>query len=182
MQQLFRGKLFNLQIALKKLNSQLYIGMEKIPAEVNYFFQNQGFVIVSTIDSQGQIHCSAKGIARIEEEGKVYLIDLYQANTFRNLQNNPTITITAVDERRFKGYALKGKARIVEKKDLGEPILKEWDEKVVKRISDRLIKNIQEDKKASNHPEARFPEAKYLIVMSVEQIIDLSPAHLKEKT
>jgi uncharacterized pyridoxamine 5'-phosphate oxidase family protein len=153
--------------------------MSKISPEVINFLNNQGFVVVSTIDSQGSINSSAKGIVKVEEEGKVYLIDLYRASTFSNLRNNPTVTITAIDERRFKGYSLKGKAQIVESKDLHENILKEWEDKVVSRISKRLISNIQEDKKASHHPEARLPEAKYLIVMSVEQVIDLTPAHLK---
>jgi len=137
--------------------------MTKISAEVINFLDRQGFVVVSTIDSQGTINSSAKGIVKVEEDDKVYLIDLYRANTFSNLRDNPTITITAIDERRFKGYSLKGRAQVVEGKDVDDNIIKEWEDRVVSRISKRLVSDIQEDKKASNHPEARFPKPSILL-------------------
>jgi len=40
--------------------------MVELPSEIIEFFHKQGFVIVSTLDSQGKIHCSAKGIVGIE--------------------------------------------------------------------------------------------------------------------
>jgi hypothetical protein len=57
--------------------------------------------------------------------------------------------------------------------------VKSWEEKVVKRVSTRVIKNIQKDTQGKHHPEAQFPHPKYLIVMEVDEIIDLTPAHLK---
>ena len=143
------------------------------------FLHKQGFVIVSTIDSNGAIHCSAKGIVGIDKEGRVYLIDLYRTHTFSNLQANPTMSITAVDERRFAGYALKGKAQIVERKKIKSHIIKKWEERVVERISKRLIKNVQEERKSSSNPESHLPSPQYLVVFEVEEIVDLTPAHIK---
>ncbi|MBN2119494.1 MAG: pyridoxamine 5'-phosphate oxidase family protein [Candidatus Omnitrophica bacterium] len=155
--------------------------MKELSNDIINFFNKQGFVIVSTIDSQGFIHCSAKGIAGIEKEGKIYVIDLYRGGTFNNLKNNPVVSITAVDEKHFTGYTLKGRARIVEKERLGQDIIREWEERVVKRISQRLIKNIQEEKKNSHHPEAELPPVQYLIEIEVENIVDLTPAHIKRR-
>ena len=114
----------------------------------------------------------------IEEEGKVYLIDLYKAGTFRNLLGNPTISITSVDEHQFKGYTLKGKARIVERDKIEGHIIAEWERRVVDRISKRVIKNIKQDKGSALHPEAKFPHPEYLIEVDVESVVDLSPSHL----
>jgi hypothetical protein len=107
------------------------------------------------------------------------LIDLYRANTYRNLQERPTISITAVDEHLFIGYNLKGKAKIVEREKIKKHIIKKWEEHLIKRISKRLIKNIKEDRRSSHHPEARFPLPQYLIEVDVEDIVDLTPHHLK---
>lgn len=154
--------------------------MKELSLEVVNFLEKQGFAIVSTLDSRGGIHCAAKGIVGIEKKGKVYLIDLYNANTFKNLQKRPVISITAVDEHLFSGYTLKGKAKIIAREKIEEHIIKKWEERVIKRISKRLIRNLRDDKKSFHHPEARFPHPKYLIEVDVEAVVDLAPQHLKK--
>lgn len=153
--------------------------MEKISEDIIHLFKKQGFAIVSTIDSKGRIHCSAKGIAGIEEEGKVYIVDLYHKQTFANLKNNPLTSITAIDEHAFTGYTLKGVSKIVERADIHKHVIKNWEDKIVQRISERVVKNIKGDRKTSHHPEARLPRPRYLIVMEVEEIVDLTPKRLK---
>ena len=151
----------------------------KLTQEIISFLKNQGFVIVSTLDPTGAIHCSAKGIADISDGGKICLIDLYKTKTFTNIKSNPTITITAIDEHAFLGFALSGKAYIVEREKIKDYIIKEWEDKVINRISNRVIKNIKNDKSSTQHPESYFPSPQYLIEMDVEEAIDLAPACLK---
>ncbi|MBU2103235.1 MAG: pyridoxamine 5'-phosphate oxidase family protein [Candidatus Omnitrophota bacterium] len=148
----------------------------KLSKDIIHFFEKQGFVIVSTLDeSCGSIHCSAKGIGSITPAGKIYLIDLYRSKTFRNLQANSTVSLTAVDEHHFIGYTLKGKARIIEREKIKNYIIKQWEERVTARISRRLIKNVRGDKRFARHPEARFPAPQYLIVVEVTAVVDLAP-------
>lgn len=154
--------------------------MKELPADIINFLEKQGFVIVSTLDKNGSIHCSAKGIVGLEKEGRVYLIDIYRKKTLANLKRNPTLSLTAVDEHHFVGYTLKGRAKIVEKEKIEDRIIKRWEERVVARISKRIIGNIRADRKFSHQPEARFPFPKYLIVVEVEHIVDLAPAHLRK--
>ena len=155
--------------------------MKEIPIEVINFLHKQSFVLVSTIDANSYIHCAAKGIVHIEKEGKVYLIDLYRGSTFKNLKNNPTLSITSIDEQHFKGFTLKGKASMVEKNDFDASHIKAWEEKVIKRISQRLIKSVQDEKGNASHPEAHLPPVQYLIELKVEEIVDLTPAHIKRQ-
>ncbi|RKY43682.1 MAG: hypothetical protein DRP80_04550 [Candidatus Omnitrophota bacterium] len=151
-----------------------------LPLAVANFLKRQSFVIVSTLDEKGRIHSSAKGIVSIDEKGNIYIIDLYKKKTFKNLQNNRTISITAVDEKRFLGFSVKGKAKIVEKKDIPEIVIKEWDKKVVERISKRLIRHVQDQKENLLHPEAKFPLPEYLIVVEPQELVDLSPQELRK--
>ena len=147
--------------------------------EICSFLHRQGFVIVSTIDKNGSIHNSCKGIVRIEKTGRIYLMDLYIHRTFRNLRRNQNISITAVDEHGFAGYCLKGKARILKEKELEPGIIRDWEEKITSRITQRLIKNIKGEKGHPSHPEASLPKPKYVIRIEVQKVIDLIPASFK---
>jgi uncharacterized pyridoxamine 5'-phosphate oxidase family protein len=153
--------------------------MKRLNDEIVSFFQNQGCVIVSTIDGNGFSHSSCKGIIKINYNGKVYLLDLYKANTFENLKRNPRISITAVDEHKFAGYCLKGRAQVVTGTKLNSDIVKAWEDRITGRLTRRLLKNIREEKGHARHPEILLPGPQYLIVMEVEEIVDLTPHHLK---
>ena len=154
--------------------------MKQLSEEVLSFFQQQNFVIVSTLDEKGKIHCSAKGLADLTSDGKAYIFDLYRTNTFKNLKRNlGVVSITAIDEQRFMGFTLKGKAEFVEGNAIAKDLVKKWESKVVHRISNRLIRNIQKEVSSPSHPESKFPQPQYLAIIEVEEIIDLAPRHLK---
>ncbi|MCM8792818.1 MAG: pyridoxamine 5'-phosphate oxidase family protein [Candidatus Omnitrophica bacterium] len=146
----------------------------RIPKKVVDFLGSQSFVIVSTLDKDGSIHNSCKGVVGIDKKGVIYLLDLYKAHTYKNLKSRHYISITAVDEDRFEGYCLKGKAEFL-KEDLIEPeIIKLWDTNITRRITNRIIKTLQGQKSHSGHPEVNFPKPKYLIKMKVEKIVSLA--------
>jgi general stress protein 26 len=154
--------------------------MKELAPEIIHFFHNQGFVIVSTIDKKGGIHNSCKGIVRVEPEGKVYLLDVYRAMTFQNLKQNPHISITAVDEHRFKGYCLKGSAKTIALDKLNPDILTVWEERVTSRITQRVLRNVRGEKGHPSHPEVKLPKPEYLILMEVEKVVDLTPHKLRK--
>lgn len=153
--------------------------MKKLNQGIISFFHKQPYTIVTTIDEKGCPHNSCKGIVDIEENGKVYLLDVYKERTYENLKQNPHISITAVDEHKFVGYCLKGVAKMVKEKDVHSDTVKKWEEKITKRISLRLLKNIQGQKGHPRHPEALLPKPEYLIAVEVEEIVDLTPHHIR---
>ncbi|MDD2688714.1 MAG: pyridoxamine 5'-phosphate oxidase family protein [Candidatus Omnitrophica bacterium] len=152
--------------------------MQKLADEVIQFFHHQNFAIVTTIDKRGYPHNSCKGVIQINEDGKVYLLDLYKAITFENLKINPHMSITGVDEHKFKGYCLKGRAKIVTSKGLNQRLIKAWEERIAGRITQRLIKNVSGLKGHPRHPEALLPKPEYLIAVEVEEVVDLTPHHI----
>lgn len=153
--------------------------MKRLSAGIVNFFQNQGYVVVSTIDRDGGLHNACKGIVDIKSNGRIYLFDLYKGKTFENLESNPHISITAVDEHKFAGYCLKGKARIITGEKISPQIMKAWEDRIASRLTRRVIRNIHEGKGHPRHPEALLPRPEYLIVMDTEGAIDLTPGHLK---
>ena len=154
--------------------------MKVLPDDISRFFHKASFVVVSTVGKNKMPHNSCKGIVKIDKKGRVYLLDLYRMRTFANLKQNPHISITAVDERSFKGWCLKGKAKIAGKQKLKQDVMKAWEERIAARITQRVIKNMTEEKKGhGRHPEAQLPGPEYMIVMDVEEIVDLMPHHMK---
>jgi general stress protein 26 len=156
--------------------------MKKLPQAVIQFFQNQGFVIVSTVGDDGIPHNSCKGILKISSDGQVYLLDLYKAQTYKNLKRNPKISITAVDEHQFKGYSLKGKAKILLGDKLSSDIIKLWDDRITGRVTKRIMRNIREEKGLTHHAEVLLPQPEYMIVMEPEEIIELTPSNLRQRS
>jgi len=154
--------------------------MKNIPAAIVDFLQFQGFVIISSIDKQGFPHNSCKGIVKIDKRGEIYLIDVYHGLTCQNIKREPKISICAVDEHKFMGYCLKGKARIMPDDKISHEIIKFWEDNITSRLAKRLLKNLAEEKSRSHHPEASLPEPKHLISVVVEEIVDLAPNHLRK--
>jgi predicted pyridoxine 5'-phosphate oxidase superfamily flavin-nucleotide-binding protein len=154
--------------------------MKALTDEIVRFFQKQHFVIISTVDSNGIPHNSCKGIVKINKGGRIYLLDLYRWRTYANLKHNRHISITGVDEHKFKGWCLKGKAKIIGEKRLKPDIIKAWEARIANRITQRLLKNIKtEEKGHSRHPESQLPKPEYMIVMEIEEIVNLIPGHVK---
>lgn len=155
--------------------------MKRLTDEIIRFFQNQGFVIVSTMDGNGRIHNSCKGVVKLESKGLVYLLDLYRQRTYANLKRNPHISITAVDEHKFIGYCLKGKAKIIPEEKIMPSLIKAWEERITNRLTSRVLRNIRGEKGHLRHPEALLPKQEYMIVMKAEEIIDLVPHQIKQE-
>ena len=155
--------------------------MKALPREIVQFFHKQRFVIVSTVDSNNTPHNACKGIVDIDQKGIIYLLDLYRGKTLANLERNPNISVTVVDEHKFIGYCLKGIAAIVDKKLLNPHIIRYWEKKIASRITHRLLKNIHDEvvKGHSRHPESLLPKPEYMISMEVNEIVNLIPSHIK---
>lgn len=156
--------------------------MKKIPEDIIRFFLAQSFVIVSTVDKDGCPHNSCKGIVEMESGGRVYLLDLYKAVTHENLERNPRVSLTAIDEHKFKGYCLKGKAKVMGGDTISLSLLKAWEDRITSRLTQRLLKNVRDEGKGHpRHPEILLPKPEYLLIMEVEEVIDLTPRHLHER-
>jgi len=154
--------------------------MKEIPQGARQILEKQHFLIVSSVDKDGSIDTSAKGILEANPKGRILLLDLYKGRTYNNVKRNPNVTLTMVDENRFRGFSVKGKARIVKEGTLPKNKLELWHDKVSKRIARRLIKQVKDDLPGGEKiPEASFPMPKYIIEVKVDSIIDLAPGRKK---
>ncbi len=154
--------------------------MKQVPVEIINFFRTQSFVIVASVDKDGFPHSSCKAIVKSDSVGTIYLIDAYHGVTCENIKRNPLVSISAVDEYKFMGYCLKGKARIMPNDNISQEIIKKWENNITSRMAKRLLTDLSKDKSHAHHPEASLPEPEHLIAVEVEQIVDLSVHHLRK--
>ena len=155
--------------------------MKPIPAVILDFLRTQDFVVVSSIDQNGFPHSSCKDIVKIDSSGKIYLIDVYYGLTAENIRNNPRVSISAVDEHKFIGFCLKGKAKIMLDDEISQEFIKSWEDNITSRLTKRLLNNLAQDKSRAHHPEASLPRPKQLISIEVEEIVNLAPHYLKKE-
>jgi len=153
--------------------------MKALSDDIIHFFHKQTFTIISTIDKKGFPHASCKGIVKINKSGRIYLLDLYKSQTFENLKQDPHIAISAVDEHRFRGFSLKGTAKIIRGDRLGSHIITAWEKRITHRITQRVLRNLSGEKGHLGHPEVFLPKPEYMIVMDVKEVVDLTPHHIK---
>ncbi len=154
--------------------------MKQITKEIIDFLHTQDFVIVSSIDKNGFPHSSCKAIVKIDPAGEIYLVDVYFGVTSENIERNSHISISAVDEHKFIGYCLKGKASKMQDGFISQEMIKTWEDNITSRLAKRLLRNLVQDQGQRHHPEASLPRPKHLIVLEVEKIVDLAPYHLKK--
>lgn len=154
--------------------------MKQIPEAITDFLRTQSFAIVCSIDKQGFPHTSCKDIGKIDPQGRVYLIDAYHGVTAENIERNPQISISAVDEHKFIGYCFKGRAKLMPVDNISQEIVKTWENNITSRLAKRLLRNLAGDKGHGHHPEASLPHPKHVIMIEVEEIVDLAPYQIRK--
>ena len=154
-------------------------GNKALPDDVASFFRKQGFTVITTIDEKGLPHNACKGLVDIDADGRVYLLDLYHGRTYNNLKKNPSISVMAADEHKFIGFCLKGKADMVKREDFSPHLMAAWEKRINSRITQRILKEVRGEKGHHSQPEALLPRPAYLIAVNVEEIVNLTPHHIK---
>ena len=88
--------------------------MHKFSDEIKYFIKKY-LAFVATSDGKGIPNVVPKGDIAILDDKHIVFADLYSHQTKNNLTKNPNIAITVVNPASYKGYQLKGKAKIIER-------------------------------------------------------------------
>jgi len=124
--------------------------MAKIPGEVQEFVKNK-MAWVATASPDGTPNVTPKGSVRVLDDEHLIFADLFSLKTGDNLQKNPKVAVTVIDEKKYKGYQLKGAAQLV---DSGP---------VFNQVVEQL-------KKAP----MQLPHPKYVVIITVDSVYDQS--------
>jgi predicted pyridoxine 5'-phosphate oxidase superfamily flavin-nucleotide-binding protein len=133
--------------------------MSKIPDEIKDFLKSY-LAYVATVDEDGMPNVVPKGDIAILNENTIVFADLYSHQTKKNLMKNPRIAISVVNPAGYKGYQIKGRAKIIERGS------KEYD---------KLCSQISEG------GQLRSSDAKYAVKIKVHKIIDIGYGETADK-
>ena len=124
--------------------------MAKTPQEVQEFLPGKmGWVATATPD--GIPNATPKGTVQLLDDEHVIFADLFSLKTRENLEKNPKVAVTVVDEKNFKGHQIKGSAELVDSGPLYDQV-------------------VEELKQAS----MELPSPKYVVKITVDSIYDQS--------
>lgn len=132
--------------------------MVKFSDEIKDFLKNH-LAYVATVNEKGIPNVVPKGDIAILDDNQIVFADLYSHQTKKNLIKNPNIAVTVVNPAGYKGYQLKGKAKIIERG------------KAYNALSEQI----------SEGGQLRHPNAKYAVKIKVNKIIDIGYGETADK-
>ena len=124
--------------------------MAKIPKEVQEFLKGK-MAWVATAASDGMPNTTPKGSVKIINDEQIVFADLFSKKTRENLRANPKVAVTVVDMTTYKGYQIKGSAKILE--------------------SGLLFAQVAEELKKA---PMKLPPLQYVVQITVEAVYDQS--------
>jgi len=124
--------------------------MARIPKEVQEFLQDK-MAWVATATADGVPNATPKGSCRVLDDEHLVFADLFSRKTRENLLQNPKIAVTVVDEKKAKGYQIKGTAELLK--------------------SGPLFEQVAEMLKKAPH---KLPPATYVVKITVDSVYDQS--------
>lgn len=124
--------------------------MPKISEEVKDFLR-QYLCFVATADLKRVPNVVPKGDITVLGLDTLVFADLYKHQTKRNLELNPNIAVTVVNPAGYRGFQLKGKAKIIERGPGYDALTRLVDE----------------------GGQLRHPGAKYAVKVKVTKIINI---------
>ena len=86
---------------------------------------------VATATTDGVPNTTPKGSVQILDDEHLIFADLFSLKTRENLEKNPRIAVTVIDEKSAKGYQIKGVAELI----ASGPLYDQMAEKYVVKIA-----------------------------------------------
>ena len=145
--------------------------MPTIPDKIIELFEKREFVSVATVTPDGRPNTAPKFFFRAKGDF-IYLIDYVLGKTVTNLKENPRVSVSFMDMDSLEAYRLNGAAKLIEKGRIFEQVLKEWDKKMVKMATDRVIDAVKTGKK-HGHYELEMTEKFIILKIKIENIVKI---------
>lgn len=145
--------------------------MPKIREKIEQLLEKREFVSVATATKQGHPNTAPKFFFRAKGDF-IYLIDYVIGKTVANLKENPLVSVSFMDLDSLEAYRLNGKAQIIEKGKVFDKIFEDWNKKLLKFSTDRVLEAVKTGKK-SHHFELEMTEKFVVLKIKIDNIIKI---------
>lgn len=141
---------------------------------IKKLLQGRDFLFLATADMQGIPNVAPKYLIKFEE-GCLYFADYVIGKTWDNIQGNPHVAVSFMDEETRTGYQLKGTADLLTMGKEFENILQELQERQLNEAIERVIEGVR---RARRHALLDFGHNKDSVILRVKvaEIVEISSA------
>lgn len=143
--------------------------MPKINEKLEEILGKREFVSIATVGRDGQPNSVPKFFFRAKGDF-IYLIDYVLGQTVTNLKENPRVSVSFMDTANLEAYRLNGTAKLIGEGRVFKKILQEWDKKLIKLATTRVVEAVQTGKK-SRHYELEVGEKFIILKIKVTDVI-----------
>ncbi len=105
--------------------------------------QNLKVVSVASCDPHGKPNSAPKMLVDVKAPNLVFFIDYKFTQTFSNMQTNPWLSLSFMNDANFTGYRMTGTSVVLESGEEFEAAKKCWDKRVIAYETDRIIQRIR---------------------------------------
>jgi uncharacterized pyridoxamine 5'-phosphate oxidase family protein len=113
--------------------------------KIKDLLKSREFISVATCDLNYKPNAASKFLLKLEDKF-LYLADHVFGRTFKNLKDNPQVSISFADTNTLYGYQINGKAQILESGAEYDKIIKEMRQKQIDSSAKRIIEGVTSGK------------------------------------
>ena len=145
--------------------------MPTITDDIAELLKKREFVSIATAAPDGQPNSVPKFFFRAKGDF-MYLIDYVLGKTVINLEKNPRVSVSFMDMESLEAYRLNGTAKTIREGRVFKKIFQEWDKKLIKLATTRVVEAVQTGKK-SGHYELEMGEKFIVLKIKIASVVKI---------
>src|SRR3989338_6134038 len=127
--------------------------------------KNLKIISVASADSKCRPNSAHKMLVDVIAPNEILFLDYKFTQTFSNINHNPQLSISFMDDAAFTGYRLTGNGVVLDKGAEYEQAKASWSERLVSCEADRIIKRLTghySTREAENNLPKNFVIVKFI--------------------
>ena len=138
---------------------------------------NLKVVHAATCGADGKPNSAPKLLVEITAPNQVYFRDNKLTQSFSNLQTNPAISLSVMDDTNFTGYRLTGTCEILESGPELEWAREIWEKRLISYEAERMIKRVTGGY-STKESESSLPQDFVLIKVTASEAAVVKPGRI----
>lgn len=99
-------------------------------------------ISVASCDLHCKPNSAAKLLVDVELPNHVYYLDYNHTQTYSNIQANPQISISFMDDAAFTGFRMTGTAQVLTSGKEYDEACKSWEKRLIAYEADRIVRRL----------------------------------------
>jgi hypothetical protein len=138
---------------------------------IQKLLENKKFVFLATADLTGRPNVAPKFLVKLERHD-LYLVDYVLGTTWENINVNAKAAISFLDSETLRGYLLRGTARALLAGKEFDEIIREFQDKQLSLIAERVAEGVSRAKKHKDFGIA-LPEKGGVIKFHIDEFVEI---------